>query len=295
MNEFKNYHPVVNFTYFLFAIGFGMFFMHPVCLFISLFSAFLYSVTLKGARGMRSNLCFVIPLFIAAAIINPAFNHEGMTILWYFPNGNPLTLESILYGIASAAMLSAVILWFSCFNEIMTEDKFIYLFGKIAPSLSLVISMTLRFIPKFRQQFKDTADARKCLGCDISKGSLISRIKNAVLIFSIMITRSLENGIDTADSMKSRGYGLPGRTAFSNFRFSKRDAGALLICLVAAVYVFIGKINGALYFSYFPSVRGAGTTPYSISVFISYLFLCIYPVLIEVYEVKRWKASRSKI
>ena len=110
-----------------------------------------------------------------------------------------------------------------------------------------------------------------------------------------MITRSLENGIDTADSMKSRGYGLPGRTAFSNFRFSKRDAGALLICLVAAAYVFIGKLKGALYFSYFPSVRGADTTPYSVSVFISYLFLCIYPVLIEVYEVKRWKASRSKI
>lgn len=43
----------------------------------------------------------------------------------------PLTLESIAYGCAAAVMLVAVLFWFSCYNEVMTSDKFMYLFGRI--------------------------------------------------------------------------------------------------------------------------------------------------------------------
>ena len=46
-----------------------------------------------------------------------------------------------------------------------------------------------------------------------ASGSLLQRLKNAITILSIMVTWALENAIETADSMKSRGYGLPGRTA----------------------------------------------------------------------------------
>ena len=35
-----------------------------------------------------------------------------------------------------------------------------------------------------------------------------------ITILSIMVTWCLENAIETADSMKSRGCGLPGRSAF---------------------------------------------------------------------------------
>ena len=51
MNEFKTYHPIVNFVYFVFVIGFSCFFMHPVCLVISLVSGFSYSVMLKGRKA----------------------------------------------------------------------------------------------------------------------------------------------------------------------------------------------------------------------------------------------------
>ena len=71
----------------------------------------------------------MLPLLLLTALINPAFNHEGQTILTYLSNGNPITLESIVYGVAAAAMLVAVICWFSCYNSVMTSDKFVYLFG----------------------------------------------------------------------------------------------------------------------------------------------------------------------
>ena len=295
MNEFKNYHPVVNFTYFVLVIGFSCFFMHPVCLLISLFCAFTYSVMLKGRKQLKTNLIYMLPMLIIMALINPAFNHEGVTVLTYLPSGNPLTMESIIYGFCAAVMIVSVICHFSCYNAVMTSDKFIYLFGKIIPSLSLIISMTLRFVPKFSSQLKVVTNAQRCMGRDIRHGSIINRAKNGLNILSIMTTWSLENAIDTADSMKARGYGIEGRTAFSIFTFDKRDKKTLICLLLLGAYTLAGNLMGIINFSYFPAIKRADISPFGISVFVSYLLLCMFPVIIELWEVRRWNALRSKI
>ena len=295
MREFKTYHPIVNFVYFVFVIGFSCVFMHPVSLTISLLSGFTYSVMLKGRKALKTNLIYMIPTLIFASLINPAFNHEGVTIIEYLPSGNPLTLESVVYGLAAAMMIVSVICWFSCYTEIMTSDKFIYLFGRIIPSLSLIISMTLRFVPRFSAQLKVVANAQRCMGRDVSNGSIIKRAKHGLSILSIMTTWALENAIDTADSMKSRGYGQPGRTAFSIFNFDKRDRKAFLYIMVFGIYTLIGGISGGMYFRYFPSIKANAFSLFGLSVFVAYGALCMCPILIEIWEVRKWKAIESKI
>ena len=295
MNEFKAYHPIVNFIYFVLVIGFSMFFMHPLCLFISLVCAFLYSVILKGKKAIKDNLIYMIPMMLAMIFINPLFNHEGVTILKYLPDGNPLTLESVLYGIFASVMIASVICWFSCYNSVMTSDKFIYLFGRVIPSLSMIFSMTLRFVPKFSAQLKTVANAQKCIGRDVSNGSIIKRAKHGLSILSVMVTWALESSVETADSMKSRGYGVDKRTAFSIYTFDRRDAIVLLCILFFGIYVFVGSLMGAMYFKYFPYMEGSGFSLFGMSVFISYIALCILPVVIEIWEVGRWKAIKSKI
>ena len=295
MNEFKTYHPIVNFVYFVFVIGFSCFFMHPVCLGISLASGFTYSVMLKGKKQVKTNLIYMLPMLLMMALINPAFNHEGVTIIEYLPNGNPLTLESIIYGLCASVMIVSVICHFSCYNEVMTSDKFIYLFGKIIPAMSLIISMTLRFVPKFAHQLKIVTNAQRCMGRDVSSGSIIKRAKCGLNILSIMTTWSLENAIETADSMKSRGYGIPGRTAFSIFNFDIRDKCALAFILLLGIYTLVGSLMGEMTFSFFPSMKMAKASVFGISVFVAYLMLCICPIIIELWEVRKWKAIESKI
>ncbi len=295
MGEFKNYHPIVNFIYFVFVIGFSCFFMHPFCLGISLMCGFIYSVMVKGRKAIKTNLIFAFPMLILMAIMNPLFNHEGLTIITYLPSGNPLTLESVIYGFAASAMIVSVILWFGAYNGIMTSDKFIYLFGRIIPSLSLILSMTLRFVPRFLSQLKVVINAQRSLGRDMGKGNIIKRAKSGLNILSIMTTWALENAIETADSMKSRGYGHPGRTAFSLFKFDKRDKKALTIILILGLYVLAGSIMGNLSFEYFPMVEKIEVTPFKLSLFAAYLLLSLSPVIIELWEVKRWKSLRSKI
>ncbi len=295
MREFKTYHPLVNFLYFVFVIGFSCVFLHPVCLGISLLSGFTYSVMLKGKKAMKNNFIYMLSMLLAASFINALFNHEGATIIAYLPSGNPLTLESILYGLCAAAMIVSVICHFSCYNEVMTSDKFLYLFGKIIPALSLIFSMTLRFVPKFLSQLKVVTNAQKCMGRDVSSGSIIKRAKNGIHILSIMTTWALENAIETADSMKSRGYGIPGRTAFSIFRFGTRDKIALICILLLGIYTLVGALMGGITFRFFPYMQAADTSPFGISVFVSYLLLCVIPIIIELWEVRKWKVLESKM
>lgn len=295
MNEFNNYHPFVNLSYFAAVLIFTMFVINPFCLALSFTASFVYYIMLAGQKALKSFLSYILPLMIITAIVNPAFSHAGMTVLCYLPSGNPLTLESILYGIEAAFMLSSVMCCFSCFNKIMTSDKIMYVFGKIIPSLSLIISMVLRFVPRFKEQYREICEAQKCLGRDVSNGSLIKRVKTAITVMSVMIGQSMENSIDTADSMKSRGYGLPGRTAFSNYNLSRRDKVTLTVILTLTVYVLFGIIRGELHFTFFPNIHAQKLTAYRISLFAAYAALCAMPIIIELREVITWKKLKSKI
>ena len=236
-----------------------------------------------------------MPVLLLAALVNPAFNHAGVTILIYLPSGNPLTLESILYGIAAGAMLCAVLLWFVCYNRVMTSDKFVYLFGRVIPALSLVLSMALRFIPKFKAQMQVVSEAQACIGRDTKNGSVFQRVGNAVKIFSIMVTWSLENAIETADSMRSRGYGLPGRTAFSIYRFDERDKAALAWLIFCGTYLVSGWMAGGTYFRYYPTMKSVVLTPMTVSFMCVYLALVLTPVILDRKEDRQWTSLQSTI
>ena len=294
-DTFSSYHPVINFLYFVLVLVFGMCFLHPVCLGITLIGSLWYSLNLNGTKGAKFALKYMLPLFIIAVIFNPTFNHGGVTILTYLPSGNPLTLESIIYGAAMASMITAVIIWFTCYSEVMTSDKFIYLFGKVIPALSLIISMTLRFIPKFKDQMNVVIESQRSLGRSMEEKGLIKKIKRVITVISIMITWSLENAVETAASMNSRGYGLPGRTAFSIYRFDKRDIKALIWLIISATVVCIGWIKGEFYSVYMPSITFTFSSKFSFIYFVMYFALCLTPVIINTVEDIKWKRIKSEI
>ncbi|MBQ3134230.1 MAG: energy-coupling factor transporter transmembrane protein EcfT [Oscillospiraceae bacterium] len=288
-DAFSACHPVVNLVYFTLVLLFSMCWMHPACLGISLAGATACVFVLRGGTTLGKSLLRLLPIALLAAVVNPAFNHEGVTILTYLPGGNPLTLESILFGLASAGMLMAVLLWFSCTTCVMTSDKWVYLFGRVIPALSLVLSMTLRFVPKFRQQFQIV---RETLPED---GGVLRRMRTLVTVFSIVVTWSLENAVETADSMKSRGYGLPGRTAFSIYRMDSRDKRMLIWLGACALCLGSGWLLGGADWRYYPAINGASVAPTTVGFWCVYLALCFTPVVLCWREERTWNLLQSKI
>lgn len=294
-DSFSDYHPFINFIYFVLVIGFSLVLTHPLAQGIALVCAIAYSVSTTGKKSVLFLLGYCLPMVLLTAFINPAFNHEGTTILLYFSNGNPLTLESILYGFSAGAMLVILLLWFTSFNRVMTSDKFIYLFGKVIPALSLVLSMSLRFVPKFKAQMTTVAEAQRSIGRDVSSGSLWCRTKTAIVIFSIMITWALENAIETADSMKSRGYGLKGRSAFSIYQFDERDKYTLIWFVFCGLFLLVGTMLMAFGFRYFPNIRYASLNMTTIPFYCVYFALGITPVVLNWKEERKWKTLISNM
>ena len=158
-----------------------MFNQHPVFICISYAGALSYSIFLLGGkRTLRQSFLFTLPSL---------FNHYGVTMLYYVESsGNWITLEALVYGVVLGAVMFVVIQWFSCYNKVMTSDKFIYLFGRLIPALSLILSMALRFVPRFTGQLKVIRNGQKSMGRDVSEGSLFNRIRAGFNMLSILVT-----------------------------------------------------------------------------------------------------------
>lgn len=275
-----------------------MFCLHPAVLAIGFFSALIYAVSLKGWRQIAGVLLkFILPGMLIVALVNPAFNHYGVTIFYTFENGNSLTLESIVYGLVLASVLGISMIWFHSFNVIMTGDKFVYLFGKILPASSLILSMVFRFIPKFTNQAKIIRKGQKSVGRDMSNNTLFKKIKYALKIFSILVTWALENAIETADSMKARGYGLKGRTAFSIYRLDNRNRFLLGLMTVTAGIFFFCVSKGALFVNYNPVIiiKGFPLTWLSGLGLLSLFVFMNIPLGLQLWENYRWKQSLNKV
>lgn len=272
-------HPSVNFLFFSLMIGFTMFFTHPAYLLASLLGAFFCVGCLRGFSAAGKMLLRLLPLAVLTAAINALFNHAGQTMLFRLPDGNMLTLEALLNGASSAVLLAAVILWFAACTDVITSDQLLYLFGRTAPSLGLLLSMTLRFVPRFRKQLAAIREAQQGLGCGIETGSLRKRFQNGAAMLSALITWALENAIETADSMKSRGHGLPGRTSFSIYRLTPRDRAMLGWFAGCGFQLLCGGFAGGMRWQWFPAAGGAQVSAMHIWLLFIFLTLCLTPLV----------------
>lgn len=289
---FADCHPIVNFCFFGAVIAMTVFIMQPVCLVISLVSALVYLLYMQGAKKTFSYIGYLVPFLIAMVILNPLFNHEGMTIIAYLPNDNPVTLEAIYFGVFSAVMMAASIVWFNCCNAVFTSDKIIYLFGRVIPAMSLLISMTLRFVPRFKNHLLCVMQQQKSLmGCKTKKDN----VKLAFTAFSATVSWALEQSIISADSMKSRGYGLKGRTAFSIYNFDKRDSLVIALIFIFTSAVAITAICGGFYWAFYPTFTGTLVKGEQIFGYICYFAVCQIPLALNIWEDRKWNCLRSEI
>ncbi len=283
---FSGFHPVVNLAFFGSAIGMTMFITQPVYLFLSLVCGCAYLLYLQGGRGMQRQVGYLLPVLLSMAVMNPVFNHEGLTILWYLPNDNPVTLEAVCYGLASAVMMGASIVWFNCCNVVFTSDKIIYLFGRIIPAMSLLISMTLRFVPRFKNFLQNVLRVQKAMHKPETKKE---QLQQALAAFSATVSWAMEQSIVSADSMKSRGYGLMGRTAFSIYRFEKRDGIALLTLALLCLGACLPHLTGTMSWVYYPRMTGRLFGIVQMTAYLCYMGACLLPLIIDLEEDRKWQ------
>ena len=291
---FESYHPAINLICFVSTITASILFKQPVFLMISYFSAFAYSVKRNGKRAVIFNLC-LIPLIVIFALYYSSYNHFGITVLRQNFIGNNMTVESLLYGVTLGIIAASVVMWLSCVFSVFTADKVVYLFGRVSPKLSLFLSIILRTVPRLKAQAKKISTARKAVGRGINQGNLIQRLINAIKIFSMLITWLLESMTTTSDSMRSRGYALKGRTAFSIYRFDNRDRCLVIVLFGCLTVTLMGYLLGQAEMWFDPRIMMPPITSVSYVFYFGYAALCLLPMMLELLSEYQFRRRRNAV
>ena len=223
---FDLFHPVVAFGYFAVMFALSMTAMQPVYLAISLASVLSYSAVLCGWRATGRSLLWQLPLVAVVALANPLFSASG--------------------------------------SQVLTSDKVMTLFGGVAPTIGLMLSMTARLVPQFVRRGNGIADVERA--CTAARPAEEPAGKLAVMRgylrrTSVLMGWGMEDSLETAGAMKARGWGAAARrTTYARYRFRR--------------------------FRFYPTIGGLAPwwnyLPYA-------LFACL-PLAITAKEHLRWRA-----
>lgn len=288
-NAFSSIHPITSFSYYAGVITFSMLLFHPIFLMTSL--AAITAIIVIHGEGKR--LLKLLPYYVlmggSVAVLNPLFSHRGRHILFYFMD-QPITLEAILYGVTMMLSLLCILLAFVSFQQIVTTDKWMYLFSRVAPRTSLLTSMSIRFVPLFLRRLEQITTVQRMKGVSIHEGSLKKRSKDGMLLVRVLLTWSLEEALQTADSMKARGYGAAKRSSYVIYRMDQRDWYVLGFLIVLGTACVWGWMQGFGVLTIYPRLesmdfrRGEGIA------FACYCAFLLTPAVLEGMERRTWKS-----
>ena len=289
-DAFTKCHPAVNFLFFVGAIGFGVTIQHPAYLLVGILSGMVYYLFLNGRKGWKM-LLGLLPMFVFLTAINPLFNLYGQTILFHV-FGRPYTLEALMYGAAIAAVFVVTMLWFGCYNKVLTSDKFTSLFGNLIPAISLLLVMVLRMVPNLIRKTQQITGARKSIGKGAAEtAGTKEKLSDGLTVLGALTSWALEGSVVTGDSMRARGYGCAKRSSFQIYRMTGMDWSllAVMIACIGAVIGFAacGSMNATFTPDFDIAPLSWGIVPYTV-----YLLI---PSALHIKEAIQWHISRSKI
>lgn len=280
---FEASHPAVNLLFFAAVIFGTLTFDHPVFLLISLLGAAAYSIRRNGKAAVRFDLC-LIPAALLLGLCYSSTHHFGMTVLHQNFIGNNITLESLAYGCVVGFACAGFVMWMSCVYSVFSSDKAVHLFGRISPRLSLFLTIGLRMIPRIKGEARRINEARCAIGKGAGQGTALQRIGHGLRIFSMLISWGIGSLGAASDSMRSRGSGLRGRTAFSIYRFDNRDRALVVWLFGCITMTAVAALTGQTRLSYTPRILWQPMTGRSFLFAAFYGLLCLLPLGLELYQ-----------
>ena len=288
-DAFSKCHPAVNFLFFVGAIGMSVVIQHPAYLLAGIATGAIYYLLLNGKKGWKTILG-LLPVFVILTVINPLFNTLGVTKLFEV-FGRRYTLEALVYGAALASMFVIMMLWFGCYNKVLTSDKFTSLFGSLIPAISLVLVMVFRMVPNFIRKTQQIIGARKSIGKGISKTATTKeKIQDGGTVLGALTSWALEGSVVTGDSMRARGYGAAKRTSFMIYRMTAADWILLTLMVLLMGLTIASACVGQFSTAFVPTIEIAPVS-WGLVTYICYLLI---PTALHIKEAIQWHISRSK-
>lgn len=291
---FEKSHPFVMACYFIVSTVAIMVINHPLFLIasfvIAIFNAKLFVSTSTLLKVLKGSLLFVVIM----VTINIFLNQNGTTeIIRVF--GQTITLEVITYSCIMSFMLLLIFQLSLLFNETMNGAKLMYVLSKLVPKTGLVTMLALRYVPLLKVQLQQIMTVQKLKGYSMTEGTLIERIKSGLLLLQLLLTISLEDALQTAESMKARGYGLKiKRTSYTPYIWSIYDSISIIILVVIFLSTIISTFTGLGMITVYPKLQISWSSRHIIISFLGCLIIA-FPLILQSLEWCKWKFYSLKM
>ena len=278
---FSVYHPFPCFLYYMGVIILTMITNHPVFLLTGLSMIIILNIMQDKGKSLKTFFKYYVIMVLFIVIINPLVSHRGNTILFYFSD-NPVTLEAFIYGIIMSLSILTLLCTFSSYNMVICADKLMYLFSRFIPKITLIIMLAIRFVPLLKRRIDDINMVQKTRRQSTSKVRLKQRVQEAAKVLNTLASWTLEEALETSQSMRARGYGvIKNRTYYFKYKMNKRD----YLLIISIVILFLTSLFSWYFklweYKIYPQVAPLN---FDIKTIISYLVFIMYmgiPILAE--------------
>lgn len=227
---FESCHAAVPTALFAGVVALSMLAVHPVLVAVSLAGALVFSLLARGAAATVRGLAWQLPLLALVCLANPLFSASGSTLLLKL-GPRSVYLESLAYGATMGALMVAVVLWFEGAAAVLSQDRLLALAPRRARALPLLAGMVAQLVP---QLLRRSRDVRAALAACTAAGPRPAAREALMRTSSLLLSWSLEESLERADSMRARGWESGrSRTCYRPERLRGRDVVAL--CGIAAL------------------------------------------------------------
>ncbi len=202
-----------------------------------------FGLIAKGLRGVAFILLFTV-------VINIFFTTGGRTV---FEMGFVrITDEGILLSVRIFIRLSVLIMMSSVVTLTTTYlamadaiESFLKPFavlGVPAHEISMMITISLRFIPTLLDELEKIKLAQTSRGAVFDRGGIIKRAKSMLPLIIPLFISSFRRADSLSAAMEARCYrGGEGRTKYKTLRYSKNDAVLFLFMFFYIFSLFLVK------------------------------------------------------
>jgi len=290
---FRSLHPSVTLLYFVGLLLFATLLFHPLFLLTQLATVIGLLLLQGQGRSILKGLPFYLLLAVSVVLWNPLFSHRGSHILFYAFD-QPITLEAFLYGLMMMLVLLTITFVCIAYNFTMTTDRFMYLFGTVAPRSTLLLLMAMRFVPLFQRRLSQITLIQSSRGISVSSGKLRKRMSDGMTLLKVLLTWSLEEALQTADSMKARGYGIRQRSTYGIFKWDRRDMVIMLLLAGSGLITLILSMQGYGMIQIYPRLKTPVFAAGDIVMFGSLCVFLLIPLGLEIKEKWLWRSFERR-
>ncbi|MGE5379525.1 MAG: energy-coupling factor transporter transmembrane component T [Methylocystaceae bacterium] len=235
-------------------------------------------------RPARGYLSIGLTMGAFIILINLFFNHNGSTIIFGVPTlGDQdiiFTLEVLVFALVMSARLLIILEAFCLFTYLVNPDQIVKYLARWGGNTALVLALTLHQLPLMIKKLAEIKEIQSCRGLDWEENGVIKRLQHSRPLVMALLQDSLEDSMQVAESMQTRGFGAGVRTIYYQGFWTFKDylfTGVTVIGLLLGV-IFV--IRGESGFAFYPVV-GPIISP-EIILFSAGLFLLFsYPALLS--------------